>query len=258
MPKELTQKQSLFKEMMEDSMTKSEVIEIAKKLIAHIKKIDDRNKKDLSAMNSYITEASNNAKNDTSNSFDELKNKITSLVDKHVLDSSTAIGGKIEDLDLKMSEIRDGKDADEEVVAEKVRDMIEIPQIEEIKDDLPKMGDEIRDGLELLQGDERLDVSAIKGLGDRLNEFGGKLPKPQYVGGNPRPTFVDEEELNGTINGVNKVFTTNNIPSPATSLTIVIGTGTMVSGEDYTLSGQTVTFVTAPPTGVVIRVWYRM
>lgn len=43
-----------------------------------------------------------------------------------------------------------------------------IPTIEEIEADLPKLGEPIRDGLELLKGDERLDISAIKGVGKRL------------------------------------------------------------------------------------------
>jgi len=39
-----------------------------------------------------------------------------------------------------------------------------IPTIEQVENDLPKLGERIRDGLEVLQGDERLDASAVKGL----------------------------------------------------------------------------------------------
>jgi DNA-binding ferritin-like protein len=45
-----------------------------------------------------------------------------------------------------------------------------IPSIEDIENDLPKLGDKIRDALELLQDDERLDVSAIKGLEDLIKK----------------------------------------------------------------------------------------
>ena len=41
-----------------------------------------------------------------------------------------------------------------------------IPTIEQIERDLPTLGEPIRDSLEILQGDERLDISAIKGLED--------------------------------------------------------------------------------------------
>ena len=46
-----------------------------------------------------------------------------------------------------------------------------IPSIDEIQDDLPKLGPQIRDGLELLKGEDRLDSSAIKGLGKRENKL---------------------------------------------------------------------------------------
>ena len=39
-----------------------------------------------------------------------------------------------------------------------------IPTIEQVENDLPKLGERIRDGLEVLQGEERLDASAVKGL----------------------------------------------------------------------------------------------
>lgn len=258
--KELTLKQSLFKEMMEDSLTKSEVLEIARKLIAHIKKVDARNKKDLEAMNSFIQEASNNAKNDTSKSFNELKGNITALLDKLVLDSNTTIGKKIEDLNIIMSEVKDGEDADEELIVGKVLDKIRIPEIEEIEKDLPKLGEPIRDALELLQGDERLDVSAIKGFNKALDKFGGKLPKPQYVGGNPRPTFIDDENLSGTKNGVNKIFTTTNTPSPASSLKVYRNGQRLKATTDYTLSGNAVTLVTdvAPASDEELYCDYRM
>ena len=42
-----------------------------------------------------------------------------------------------------------------------------IPKIEEIQNDLPKLGPRIRDSLELLTEDERVDESAIKGLDKR-------------------------------------------------------------------------------------------
>lgn len=53
----------------------------------------------------------------------------------------------------------DGKDADETLI------------IDKIELDLPKLGTSVRDGLELLRGDERLDSSAIKGLGQRFKKL---------------------------------------------------------------------------------------
>lgn len=52
----------------------------------------------------------------------------------------------------------DGKDADEVVIADKVANTLESK--------LPQFGEQFRDGLELLQDDDRLDKKAIKGLDD--------------------------------------------------------------------------------------------
>ena len=70
--------------------------------------------------------------------------------------------------------------------------------------------------------------------------------------------FADEETPTGTVNGTNTEFTLANTPSPASSLQFVVNGQVLTSGgEDFTLATATVTTVTAPPTGSVIRVWYR-
>ena len=72
------------------------------------------------------------------------------------------------------------------------------------------------------------------------------------------PSFADEETPTGDVNGSNTEFTLANTPSPASSLQFVVNGQVLTSGgEDFTLATATVTTVTAPPTGSVIRVWYR-
>lgn len=63
----------------------------------------------------------------------------------------------------------------EEVAIEAKKGILEaltplIPKIQDIEKELPQLGEEIRDALELLTGDERLDISAIKGLSVELNK----------------------------------------------------------------------------------------
>jgi hypothetical protein len=57
-----------------------------------------------------------------------------------------------------------------------------IPNIEEIENDLPQLGTEIRNGLELLSGNERLDKSAIKGIDD-YDEIAKLAKQPKVIGG---------------------------------------------------------------------------
>ena len=72
--------------------------------------------------------------------------------------------------------------------------------------------------------------------------------------------FADNETPTGTINGTNDTFTLAQTPSPAASLLVYLnGQLQTAGGEDYTLSGTTITFVAVkiPLSGDILRVWYR-
>lgn len=70
--------------------------------------------------------------------------------------------------------------------------------------------------------------------------------------------FVDKEVPSGAINGSNTTFTLANTPTSGTEHVYLNGllqeSGT---GNDYTISGATITYLTAPLTGEKIRVSYR-
>jgi hypothetical protein len=62
--------------------------------------------------------------------------------------------------------------------------------------------------------------------------------------------FVFNEQPSGTINGTNTVFTLASTPRAGTVSLFQNGIRLFVgAGNDYTISGQTITFVTAPVTG---------
>ncbi len=107
------------------------------------------------------------------NEFIKLKNELLSLFDGRSKEIKDGKDGK-DGIDG-----RDGKDADEI----KILEMLEkkIPTIEEWQANIPANGKAIRDSLELLQGDERLEMSAIKDLKELLEEI--KSTKSQKLGG---------------------------------------------------------------------------
>ncbi len=65
------------------------------------------------------------------------------------------------------------------------------------------------------------------------------------------------ETPTGAVNNVNKVFTLVATPSAGT-LRLYLGQRLSGGGVDYTLSGNTITFVTAPPTNAVIVADYQV
>lgn len=74
----------------------------------------------------------------------------------------------------------------------------------------------------------------------------------------------DSETPSGTINGTtgadgNAVFTLANAPNPALGLKLVLNGLIRFQGDDYTLSGTTITYLAGsiPRTGDKHRAWYR-
>lgn len=135
-----------------------------------------------------------------------------------------------------------------------------IPTIEQIEKDLPKLGEPIRDALELLHGDNRLDKSAIKGLQEELDRILQMVnSRGINIGGGlsiPRTTDVDDETPTGTIDGSNTTFTLNYTPING-SIKVFRGGARQTVTEDYTISGTTITFLIAPQVGEIIRVDYK-
>lgn len=125
----------------------------------------------------------------------------------------------------------------------------------------PDTGVEIRNKLEHLTGEDRLDVSAIKGLDERLKKVENK-PASVFGGAMNYATvdlhIVDDETPTGTVNGVNTDFVLNGVPSPAASLKVYRGGARQRITQDYTLSGQTITFTVPPVSGEVILCDYRI
>lgn len=70
--------------------------------------------------------------------------------------------------------------------------------------------------------------------------------------------FAENETPSGTINGANAAFVLANTPAVANSLQVFLnGAYQTPGGEDYTLAGDTITFVNAPLTSGVLRVFYK-
>ncbi len=65
------------------------------------------------------------------------------------------------------------------------------------------------------------------------------------------------ETPSGTINGVNTTFTLANTPVTGTLLLYINGMRMKAGGEDYSISGKTITANTAPPTRSILLADYQ-
>ena len=94
--------------------------------------------------------------------------------------------------------------------------------------------------------------------GGTLNTTSITWTNPITSGGLTSANFVDKEIPSGAINGVNATYTLSNTPT-ANSEHIYLNGQLQESGtgNDYTISGAIITYLTAPLTGEKLRVTYR-
>jgi hypothetical protein len=74
------------------------------------------------------------------------------------------------------------------------------------------------------------------------------------IAGGAGAAYAYDEVPTGAIDGNNTTYTLANTPSPAGSLILQLNQGFPIhgAGNDYTLSGSTITMSVAPPTGSVL------
>jgi hypothetical protein len=122
------------------------------KVIEHVKGTQQLTVQHLQLIVATVTTAFTNHSEDTKAQIAALRDETDRHLAGHI--------GEIARLDAAIAKIpkpKDGKDADEDVIIEKVLARLPPPAA-------PLIGDDFRNHLEALQGNDRLDKSAIRGL----------------------------------------------------------------------------------------------
>lgn len=101
---------------------------------------------------------------------------------------------------------------------------------------------------------------AVGNLSDCLHVDGTSGACGTASGNTSGGTFVDAEFPAGTVDGTNAVFTLANAPAPASSLEMFHNGLLLKQGNDYTVSGKSVTFLAGavPKPGDTLIATYRL
>lgn len=96
----------------------------------------------------------------------------------------------------------------------------------------------------------------------QLDAAYGTLSDCVHVDGTSAPCnslFVDGEVPAGNMDGANLVFTLGQVPFPVSSLQLFRNGLLLLQGQDYTLSGKTITFMNSaqPQVGDLVQAFYR-
>jgi len=210
----------MFQEMANDHLGKSEFRKAFKEVIDFVKQID---KKITSKFEEYSS---------------ELMRKIDSRL-SDVRDGKDGVNGRDGKDGVNGRDGADGSSIDENQVIQEVLKQIKLPEQQAIIFDSP---DEIRNKLELLQGNERLDKSAIKGLDEEL----ARVTASRSGGiGQPGVQLVLSKLIKHQKFSTSSATTTSTLTHPvAGNVCIWLRyNGQMLHyGDQYTISGTTITY----------------
>lgn len=277
-------KLQLILDLLEDSLTKKEFDKLADELISLATDIGDRSKKEIEQMRADLEAMANrirvNMETDTESARSSIEEEMNRLRFAHE--------ALIAEAQAKLDSVRDGQDgkqADEEAVVQRVLSLIPTP--EKTEEETPES---VRDMLETLEDDNRLDKSAVKGIEDiekkivglaeiastprggggvnvHVNgQFIGHVQQIEFTGSGITTSLVSGKTVlvvtggsgvtavetpTGTVNGVNDEFTVTNEP-----LYIIVDGVSKFATLHYTFAAGTITITDGSPPVQYIRSVY--
>ena len=187
-----------FKAMLEllgTSMTREEFLSAFKEVVAYVKSIDIKTENSIhnefktisESVKTAVSRMENENKGNITSELETTKTELENSMNKMLLEHEAMMSEATSKIDsMKNGENgKDGQGIDEQAIVEQIISLMPIPEEE--------TPEEIRDMLETLEGDERLDVSAIKGFDEIRDEV--KKVRVQAIG---------RVGMNLNINGVDK------------------------------------------------------
>lgn len=258
--KNLLKIQKLLDAMDEDGLTRAEFVRHFSIVIDLIKKLQLSNKETLDQALELLTGKFEKLKEEAEKKFNIDLNEIAKVVTDHCVGIIKDAKADVEQRLAELKNGKDGKDADEERViemaavkaAELVKEEVKplIPSATDIKNDIPVLGEQIRNALELLQGDNRLEMSAVKDLKETLESLEKRLleeVKKKVVitstggGAQNGGRIVKSYDLSSQLNGVLKTFS---LPTMWRVISVHLSSfpNIMRPTTDYTWTPTSITF----------------
>ncbi len=168
--------------LIDGAASKEEFVRSFAAVVKYVKDVDKRLSGDFEILASTIRGIGKKIEDDSSLTIADVKIQIRLAV----ASLETRVNSKIAEIkDGENGE--DGKDADQTAIVEEVLkrlpSFLEIPTAQDVLNEVPKLGERVRDSLELLDGDERLDKKAIRGIEEIEKKINEISIRPTRVGG---------------------------------------------------------------------------
>ena len=233
--------------LVDESLTREEFTKAFEEILNVVVKTQTKNKEEIEEMWKVYENMCVSMKEKSATDLEALKKKVTDYCTKEMGGMMKEHEEAMSAIEDKLTTVRDGKDADEEQIVKDVLAQIPPP--------LPEVTPEqVRDKLETLKDDERLDKSAIKGLQEEIKELKemiSKVGSARVAMGGPNANAVQSYDLSSQLNGVAKSF---QVPRHRVAIMLVGTQAPLIyrPTTDYTTANVTLTLtseVLAPATG---------
>jgi len=241
-PQEKLNKLKEISKLLDEGLTRTEFTTSFKKVLSVVASIKKQVIDSISTLNSIFKTTTNKLEKDFKDTIGKMEVKVDNKLNE-VKDGIQGVQGAKGDTGEQGESIQGLNGADG-------------------SPDTPKL---IRDKLEFLEADQRLDISAIRGLRKRLTKL-EERPLGGKGGGGLSYISLDQhffEDEVPTNSGDNKTFTLSTSPNPVNSLHLYRGgarqqlnpTGT--TDGDFSLSGNTITLNVDLVSGEIILCDFR-
>lgn len=237
---------------LDNKKSLEEVVKAFELVIEFVQKTHNLTQNEVENLRSMFVEAQNELKTGNADRFDTLKARLTAYCEDEMVKMKKSHEKMMQMCDEKMSEVEDGKDADEELIVEKV-----IARLDEREANEPEEPEETPNDVinTINKADNLIDIERIDKFNDIIKKLEDKISSIQssgrsggtsamgvaqafkYIGKTETPT--------GAIDGANLTYTVKS--------NIWWIAGFMLNGEqiaqlpNFTYSGRTITFATPLP-----------
>lgn len=238
-PKKLENLQKLLAAFDTDRLTTADFMDAFKKVVEHVQNTQQLTVTHLQAITTAVQQAVENLSKGNEAHIAALKEELLSTFNSKGTELDTSHQDALARLEAAIAGVTNGKDADEDLIVKKVLSKLPAPEA--------NFAEDIRNKLEMLEGEDRLDSSAIRGL----PELEAKVNSSTSVIGNNPGTEVATTAGNlgrfQTLKFPGATVTTDN----TTASIAFSGSGTVTSVTSADTNATVATTTTTPVITIV-------
>jgi len=262
-------------DILESAMTKQEILDAIKDMLDKVNKakedlgskIDKKTQVALNDLESFKSDYKailDELSQESSSKLSDIRQKALDRVKEHFVKSNIKgvikdlkrdVGGKLIEVNEKLNEMYGYELPTTESIAEEASKLVVVEDLN-LEVELPKQNKAVRNGLELLEGDERLKIEAIRDLRKELDELKESVKvNGSNIGGSVGRLYTEHQTFDG--DGATVDFTLDyGVDASGKAAWVYLNGQFLVNSTHWSVSGTKLTLTFTPSSDDKIDVTY--